>query len=59
MPSSLVIGECPPTGRPESERKSYVAPRLVALGNLGDLTRGMGGSRMDHGHETPSKMGVG
>ena len=40
-------------------RRPYTPPTITLLGNLSDLTFGAHGSNWDHGHETPSKRGMG
>jgi hypothetical protein len=40
-------------------RRPYTAPSITLLGNLSDLTFGAQGSNFDHGHETPTKRGMG
>jgi len=44
----------------QSKRKrSYTRPTLLWLGNMRDVTLGMGGSNYDSGQVAPSKRGHG
>ena len=40
-------------------RKPYEKPQLTKHGKLAELTKGVGGTRMDPGHTSPTKKGTG
>ena len=40
-------------------RKPYQKPQLTKHGKLAELTKGVGGTKMDPGHTSPTKKGGG
>jgi len=42
-----------------SEKRIYRAPKLKVYGSVAELTRGINGTRADHGQQNNTKFGVG